>query len=149
MVTWSLPILVMAWSECILLECFLVKVCFPNCFNINLQTYQVSFEPKVTHFQIYSSWFFFWKLIFNCILGPPNLGVRGEWSQVFPGFISFYHDIYYIFQNSMIFPGFPGVLSFFQVFQVDWEPWNKDGLATNTQNLINTCTFGALTAEWN
>ena len=23
----------------------------------------------------------------------------------------------------MIFPGFPGVLSFFQVFQVEWEPW--------------------------
>ena len=26
----------------------------------------------------------------------------------------------------MIFPGFPGVLSFFQVFQVEWEPWNKN-----------------------
>ena len=24
----------------------------------------------------------------------------------------------------MIFPGFPGVLSFFQVFQVEWEPCN-------------------------
>ena len=24
----------------------------------------------------------------------------------------------------MIFPGFPVVLSFFQVFQVEWEPWN-------------------------
>ena len=23
----------------------------------------------------------------------------------------------------MIFPGFPGVLSFSQVFQVEWEPW--------------------------
>ena len=23
----------------------------------------------------------------------------------------------------MIFPGFPGVLSFFQVFQLEWEPW--------------------------
>ena len=23
----------------------------------------------------------------------------------------------------MIFPGFPGILSFFQVFQVEWEPW--------------------------
>ena len=23
----------------------------------------------------------------------------------------------------MIFPGFPGVLSFFQVFQVEWEHW--------------------------
>ena len=22
----------------------------------------------------------------------------------------------------MIFPGFPGVLSFYQVFQVEWEP---------------------------
>ena len=26
----------------------------------------------------------------------------------------------------MIFPGFPGVLSFFQVFQVEWEPCVKD-----------------------
>ena len=25
----------------------------------------------------------------------------------------------------MIFPGFPGVLSFFQVFQVEWEPCNN------------------------
>ena len=25
----------------------------------------------------------------------------------------------------MTFPGFPGVLSFFQVFQVEWEPRNK------------------------
>ena len=25
----------------------------------------------------------------------------------------------------MIFPGFPGVLSFFQVFQVEWEPCNE------------------------
>ena len=24
----------------------------------------------------------------------------------------------------MIFPGFPGVPSFFQVFQVEWEPWS-------------------------
>ena len=24
----------------------------------------------------------------------------------------------------MIHPGFPGVLSFFQVFQVEWEPWD-------------------------
>ena len=23
----------------------------------------------------------------------------------------------------MIFPGFPGVPSFFHVFQVEWEPW--------------------------
>ena len=26
----------------------------------------------------------------------------------------------------MIFPGFPGVLSFFQVFQVEWEPWGVE-----------------------
>ena len=42
--------------------------------------------------------------------------------QVFPGSMSFFHDIYKIFQNSMIFPGFPDVLLFFQVFQVEWEP---------------------------
>ena len=28
----------------------------------------------------------------------------------------------------MIFPGFPGVLSFFQVFQVEWEPCRKKNL---------------------
>ena len=33
--------------------------------------------------------------------------------------MSIFHDIYKIFQNSMTFPGFPGVLSF---FQVEWEP---------------------------
>ena len=33
--------------------------------------------------------------------------------KVFPGFMSFFHDIYSIFQNSMTFPGFPGVPSFF------------------------------------
>ena len=26
----------------------------------------------------------------------------------------------------MMFPGFPGVLSFFQFFQVEWEPWYYD-----------------------
>ena len=26
----------------------------------------------------------------------------------------------------MIFPGFPGVLSFFQVFQVEWEPCHSE-----------------------
>ena len=29
--------------------------------NINLQTYQVSFEPKIAHFQLYSSWNFFFE----------------------------------------------------------------------------------------
>ena len=43
--------------------------------------------------------------------------------KVFPGCMSFFHDIYLILQNSTIFPGFPGALSFFQVFQVEWEPW--------------------------
>ena len=55
-----------------------LKCDFQVVFNINLQTYQVSFEPKITHFQVYSSWEFFWKIILNCILWPPNLGVRGE-----------------------------------------------------------------------
>ena len=27
----------------------------------------------------------------------------------------------------MIFPGFPGILSFFQVFQVEWEPCTPKG----------------------
>ena len=30
----------------------------------------------------------------------------------------------------MIFPGFPGVLSFFQVFQVEWVPWTDVSLLT-------------------
>ena len=29
----------------------------------------------------------------------------------------------------MIFPGFPGVLSFFQVFQVEWEPCVHRGVS--------------------
>ena len=32
----------------------------------------------------------------------------------------------------MIFPGFPGILSFFQVFQVEWKPW-----ITSTENSLN------------
>ena len=36
-----------------------LKYDFQVVFNINLQTYQVSFEPKITHFQVYSSWEFF------------------------------------------------------------------------------------------
>ena len=37
----------------------------------------------------------------------------------------------------MIFPGFPGVLSFFQVFQVEWEPWLPHHLTIgNTNNVL-------------
>ena len=43
--------------------------------------------------------------------------------------MSFFHDIYEIFQNSMIFLGFPGVPSFFQVFQVEWEPCLYDDIS--------------------
>ena len=37
----------------------------------------------------------------------------------------------------MIFPGFPGGLSFFQVFQVEWEPWslNVSGISTQTTSI--------------
>ena len=35
----------------------------------------------------------------------------------------------------MIFPGFPGVFSLFQVFQVEWEPCQyPDGVFTPTMN---------------
>ena len=35
----------------------------------------------------------------------------------------------------MIFPGFPGVLSYFRVFQVEWEPCQyPDGAFTPTMN---------------
>ena len=37
----------------------------------------------------------------------------------------------------MIFPGFPGVLSFFQVFQVEWEPYDHWGP-------VPTCSVGDL-----
>ena len=39
----------------------------------------------------------------------------------------------------MIFPGFPGVLSFFQVFQVEWEPctFYFEDTNTTTQREIN------------
>ena len=49
----------------------------------------------------------------------------------------------------MIFPGFPGVLSFFQVFQVEWEPCDlnvkvKARLTTEYQCAVwhpqKTCT---------
>ena len=40
-----------------------------------------------------------------------------------------------IFQNSMIFPGFPGVLSFFQVFQVKWEPCPCNDQGFRTQKI--------------
>ena len=50
----------------------------------------------------------------------------------------------------MIFPGFPGVLSFFQVFQVEWEPWTyppptqkghgtKNTYSTPVNRLTDTC----------
>ena len=35
----------------------------------------------------------------------------------------------------MIFPGFPGVLSFFQVFQVEWEPCIGNLTLTQTQRM--------------
>ena len=56
------------------------------------------------------------------MLGPPNLGVRGKFLVVIHFFQVPYHfSMIFIknFQNSMIFPGFPGVLSF---SQVEWEP---------------------------
>ena len=46
----------------------------------------------------------------------------------------------------MIFPGFPGVPSFFQVFQVEWEPCNFQGVcglfwATQIPSPSNLTTF--------
>ena len=65
---------------------------------------------------------FFEKKPLNRMLGPPNLGVRGKFLVVIHFFQVPYHFsmiFIKIFQNSMIFPGFPGVLSF---SQVEWEP---------------------------
>ena len=53
--------------------------------------------------------------------------------------MSFFHDIYWIFQSSMIFPGFPGVLSFFKVFQVEWEPCNDQHRRLKDHRLNSKC----------
>ena len=37
----------------------------------------------------------------------------------------------------MIFPGFPGVLSFFQVFQVEWEPCNENILFSQESKILH------------
>ena len=42
----------------------------------------------------------------------------------------------------MIFPGFPGVVSFFQVFQVEWEPCNMFVCAKLFQLLSFICEGG-------
>ena len=52
----------------------------------------------------------------------------------------------------MIFPGFPGVPSFFQVFQVEWEPWPLSKLQSNCvicAKLYNkAASVGNLYLEW-
>ena len=48
----------------------------------------------------------------------------------------------------MIFPGFPGVLSFFQVFQVEWEPWVY--MKLNFQRKLSVrFTHGSQIPWWN
>ena len=101
----------------------------PNCFEICKVT-QFHLNKKCTISTILQ--IIFWKIIINCTLGPPNLELRESFCC--PPSFSRFHIIspwfLLIVQNSMIFPGFPGVLSFFQVFHVEWEPWqnpcNKD-----------------------
>ena len=56
-------------------------------------------------------WKFFWKIILNCILGPPNLGVSGEFLVVTQFFQVSYHF-------SMIFIKSFKIPWYFQVFQV-------------------------------
>ena len=41
----------------------------------------------------------------------------------------------------MIFPGFPGVLSFFQVFQVEWEPCQPTATTTLQQVTMDSGTL--------
>ena len=43
----------------------------------------------------------------------------------------------------MIFPGFPGVLSFFQVFQVEWEPWPGCPAVECPTGICPYCHFNA------
>ena len=48
----------------------------------------------------------------------------------------------------MIFPGFPGVLLFFQVFQVEWEPCNtsrESEMGSNPILILSVSIDAALT----
>ena len=46
----------------------------------------------------------------------PSIKYFSRFHSILPGFLLF-------FAKFMIFPGFPGILSFFKVFQEMWEPW--------------------------
>ena len=54
-----------------------LKCDFQVVFNINQQTYQVSFEPKLTHFQVYSSWNFFGENSLKLYTGASKSGSQG------------------------------------------------------------------------
>ena len=66
-------------------------------WNINMQTYWVSFEQKIKSFPLYSKLvnlpFYFSNLV-NFILFQGSQGWIFSSHQVFPGFMSFFHDIY-------------------------------------------------------
>ena len=74
--------------------------------NKNLQSYQVPFEQKMDHFNY-------------CTLGASKSGIEG---RIFSAtqFCQVSHHFPMIFIKTFMI--FPGVLSFFQVFHVEWEP---------------------------
>ena len=81
-------------------------------------------NQKLPIFNYTPTGIFFEKIILNCKLGPPNLGVRGECLVVTKFFQVSYH--FSMIFNFSKFHDFPGVLSFFQVCQVEWERFKRD-----------------------
>ena len=63
----------------------------------------------------------------NCLFVPPNLRVSGEFLVAKFFQVSYNFSMIFNKFHSMICPGFPGVLSIFQVFQVEWQPCNAHG----------------------
>ena len=81
---------------------FLILICKLIEFHLN---------QKLPIFNYTPAGIFFWKITLNCILGPPNLGVRVE-CLVATQFFQVSYDF------SMIFIKFFKIPWYFQVFQV-------------------------------
>ena len=95
---------------------FTFKCDFQVVFNINLQTYQVSFEPKLPIFNYTPAGNFFLKNNLKLYTGASKSGCQGWMFSSHPDF-----QVSYDF--SMIFIKIFKIPWFFQVFQVEWESW--------------------------
>ncbi len=64
----------------------------------------------------------------------------------FPGFATFFQ----VFApKPPVFPGFPGLDLFFQVFQVRWEPWQREtGRERSTKNYYSTLKPNTYNSFW-